>query len=320
MYTRIAAITREAETKIATVTVTDLGDWTLFAGHTADTIDFFHPVISGTGPKTAALPGIGTGWMCFALVNAEHGPERPFFLAEQHLPMAGGYNFRDLGGIPGADGKRVVWGTFIRADGLNTLTDDDLAYLASMPVKTLVDFRSDMEAYRSPDRVPTSVKTLVHLPVTPGHLLSDSGRRFGDYESAKAFMLDMYRDLALNDDTVKTYRRFFAQVQNASCLPILFHCTAGKDRTGIAAALILFALGVERELVLENYEESTLFLDKKYAPAIEKRPELKDLFSAERIYLEEALALIESKHGSVLAYLENVLNVDIATIRRSFLM
>ncbi len=214
----------------------------------------------------------------------------------------------------------MAWGKFIRTDGLNTLTDADLAYLASVPVATLVDFRTDQEAWRSPDKIPDSVKTVVHLPIAPGHLSPDSGKQIEEYDSPDEFMLDMYRDLALDKGITGAYRRFFARVQEKSGPPLLFHCSAGKDRTGIAAALILFTLGVEWEVILADYMASNVCLRDKYAAIIKGKPALQGLFTVKRIFLEEAFALIEAEHGSITGYLETALGVDIAAMRRRFLV
>ena len=323
MHTDIASITRDPATKAALLAVTATGPWALFAGPDETRIDFSRPVACGTVPGTTSLPGSAQGaapaWACFALVMEHHPGDTPLLLAEWRLPMAGGYNFRDLGGFSGAHGKRVAWGKFIRADGLSDLTDADLAYLSSMPVATLVDFRTEEEVTRWPDKIPTSIETMLHLPITPGNLTAGKHKKYEEYDSPDEFMLDMYRHLALDNHVAAAYRAFFARVQAEDGPPLLFHCSAGKDRTGVAAALILFALGVDRETILEDYETSNSCLDGKYASLLRERPDLAGLLTVKRAFLEEALALIEAEYGTIPDYLENVLDVDIAALQRRFL-
>ncbi len=245
---------------------------------------------------------------------------------ERHLPMEGGYNFRDLGGFSGAGGKHVVWRQLFRTDGLNTLTEADLACLAAIPVITVVDFRTAEENERSPDILPPSVKNVVHLPIAPGYMSERAVKKLEDYASPDDFMFEMYRDLALDAAITASYRQFFAVIQagrdgrSGDTLPLIFHCSAGKDRTGFAAALILHALGVDREAILADYEASNGYLRDKYATVIAAKPHLKGLFTVKKAFLTEAFRLVESAYGSLEAYLETVLDVDIAALRRRFLI
>lgn len=307
-----ATITRDQITKTATLTVETEGEWSLFAceGDAASRL-----LTCGTGPATVPLTDV-PGWACFALRAGGHTVP----LAERRLPMAGGYNFRDLGGFYGAGGKRVAWGKFFRTDGMGRLTDEDLAYLATIPVKTIVDFRTTEEDTYSPDRIPPSVATVLRLPIAPGYMNPAETRNLEDYESTDAFMLHMYRDLALDAEIAARYREFFARVQAVEDVPLIFHCSAGKDRTGVAAAFILTALGVDRETVFSDYEISNTYLRDKYAHIEEAKPYLRGLFTVKKAFLDEAFVLIEANHGSITAYLENVLNVDIALMRRRYLL
>lgn len=319
MTTKRTAIRRDPLTKTAALSVAQEGRWALFAGKKLADIDFSFPVITGDGSGTVPLPLAASGWACFALVF-ESRPDAPVYLAERRLPMAGGFNFRDLGGFSGAAGKRVAWGAFFRTDGLSSLTDEDLAYLASIPITTLVDFRTAEEGGRSPDRVPPSVKNVLSLPIAPGYMNPEAEKGLEDYESPDAFMLHMYEDLVLDKGITAAYRKFFASVQRADEVPILFHCSAGKDRTGIAAALILSSLGVDREAILADYESSNGYLEEKYALAIEQKPYLRGLLTVKRLFLESAFDLAEREYGSIENYLETGLSVDIDVMRRRFLI
>ena len=307
------AITRDAATKAATLTVAKDGPWQVFAGKDAQTIDFTAPI--ATGAVSGSFPLPVDGWAVFAV--RQNGEER--VLAERQLPMEGGYNFRDLGGIKGHDGKRTVWGKLFRTDDLQNLTKDDSAYLSSIPVATIVDFRTHYERDKGPDTIPPGVKNALHYPITPGNLdpRKNSPEDFGGMDN---FMLAIYRDLVNDAAITATYRAFFRRVQQNADLPLLFHCSAGKDRTGFAAAMILFALGVDRETIFSDYEASNAYLGDKYAAIIAANPEHGGLFTVKPAYLEESLRVIEQEHGNVETYLTSVLDVDIALMRERFLM
>ena len=96
---------------------------------------------------------------------------------------------------------------------------------------------------------------------------------------------------------------------------MIFHCTAGKDRTGIAAALILSALNVDIQDIVEDYLLSNIFLQKKYESYIANDPKLETLFTVKSSYLQYAINTIVEQYGSIKQYLEEVLNVDVALLR-----
>lgn len=310
--TQECSLTRDAATKAATLRVAAPGPWKAYAGKTESSVNFAVPVASGTGPGDFPLPG--GEWEVFAVEQAGTVQR----VAERLLPMAGGHNFRDLGGMPAHGGKRTVWGKLFRTDDLQNLTPRDLAYLASIPVATIVDFRTPGERAKAPDAVPAGVKNVLHYPITPGNLHpnEEGAPQHGDMDK---FMRAIYRALVGDPAIAATYRAFFARIGNDGDLPLIFHCAAGKDRTGFAAALILLALGVDRETVFADYEFSNACLSSKYASLIAKAPEFGGLYIVKRAYLEEALHLVEREHGSVERYLTTILGVNIPRLRESFL-
>lgn len=310
MAARFASLTRDPETKAATLRVAGHGPWTLFNQGAHGNTEL---LLQGAEPGTYPLPDEVTRWTLFRLET----PGGDAILAERLLPMAGGYNFRDVGGLTGAGGKHVRWGKLFRADDMGGLTKADLAYLASIPIKTVADFRTDAERAATPDKLPASVVNAPHLPVAPGHLNPSSASV--EYGSTDAFMMAIYRDLALDDAITAVYRRFFSHVQCESDLPLLFHCSAGKDRTGFAAALILLALGVDKDTAMADYEASNEHLGDKYAPLIAANGGQGGLYTVKPSFLLAALDGIQTKYGSVETYLETALNVDIQAMRARYL-
>lgn len=233
--------------------------------------------------------------------------------------MRGGYNFRDLGGFAAADGKQVALGKLFRADSLGQLTDDDLALLNAIPITTIVDFRTEAEKTRLPDKLPGSVKHLLHYPIQPGGIdPREPGVDFGN-DGGYGFMLKVSRELVLDKDIAATYRDFFQHVQQRSRLPLLFHCSAGKDRTGIAAGLILLSLGVDKEQVLADYMASAVFLQGKYDDIMARHPDKHELFGVRPEFFFAAVQAMEEHSGSVEEYLTGTLGVDLRRMRSLFL-
>lgn len=315
MQENVAQIHRDPKTKKASFHVKKEVAWRLSVGVApgADRDDG-RLVLEGEGAGIFSLPDELREWTLFYAAVGEEN----FFLAERLLPMAGGFNFRDLGGFRGAGGKRVVWGKFFRTDDMMNLTECDLAYLASIPIESVTDFRTRRERGEAPDRLPKTVKKALHYPVAPGFLnpFADKTTR---YATADEFMSAVYRDLALDPGIAETYKRFFAHARLSGTAPLLFHCSAGKDRTGVAAALILLALGVDRKTVLDDYEASNEHLGEKYAERIAADKGSGGLYTVKRAFLEETLGLLEDAHGSVETYLARVLDVDVAAMRAAYL-
>ena len=304
------AIVRDKATKEATFIAPEHGDWQLYGPGGGR-----EPILEGDGPGIFPIPAAGTGYACFQL---EHNGRRRV-LAERLLPMAGGYNFRDLGGVPAVEGSLVRCGRLVRSDGLAALTGPDLDYLSSIPITTVVDFRTHSEADRAPDRLPARARR-IHIPVLPGRLDNEEERdELLATLGGEKLMEFMVRALVVEQDIIDGYRKFFQLVQNEENLPLLFHCSAGKDRTGHAAALILLSLGVGRDVVMADYMASVRYLQGKYDNLIARHPDWEPLFTVKPQYLQAAMDAMEAKSGSVEAYLANELAVDANRMRALFL-
>ena len=190
-----------------------------------------------------------------------HGNER-LLSAERRVPLQGSVNFRDLGGYKSADGRRVKWGRAFRSDGLARLTRRDLDLLQQMKIGRVYDLRTSSEAADYPDRLPEGVEH-VHLPVTHGNFdFADAIRRLqkGDHQwLTPDFMINGYiRNLEDFGPCWAAVIRDLAESETNSA--VLFHCTGGKDRTGTCAALILLALGVPEETVIDDHQLSNMYI------------------------------------------------------------
>ena len=191
------------------------------------------------------------------------------------LGLENAANARDLGGLVTRDGRTVRTGRLFRAGALDKLSDADVAVLAGLGLACVVDFRDGNEAARAPDRLPSPAPVVVALPVLDDGRGADMFALIGGVVQGRAHPSALH---AMRDDApgggaagamTELYRRFVnGAVQreafghalrlaaSADRLPLLFHCTAGKDRTGWLSAVILTALDVERDAVLADYLRS----------------------------------------------------------------
>jgi len=229
----------------------------------------------------------------------------------RRLPFSGARNFRDLGGYQTTDGKTVRWGMLYRSDGLNELTDKDLELLSELLLDRIVDFRTELESQHRLDRLPAEGNTrLVKIPI------EDSSTKV--WHESQNDMVKKLRSIDTGEYMIKTYKelatqftpemkKFVQEVTSAQGRPVLFHCMAGKDRTGFATAILLRMLGVPQETIMEDYlltNEYLLFHFKwklflvrllRGKRFVEK---VKGFMAAHPSYLSAAFDAIDREHGS----------------------
>jgi protein-tyrosine phosphatase len=176
------------------------------------------------------------------------------------IPVAGTYNFRDVGGYP-ADGGTVRSGKLFRSDGLHSIGEDGKQKLRELGVKFIVDLRDDFEIEAAPDDLDGLDVEVLHLPVFEGSGASQA--------TIGATIADLYAKIVLqHTDVVAMALREIADTRDAG---VVVHCTAGKDRTGIVVALALLAVGVDRQTVVADYAQTEGNLQ---GPWLEKMLEL----------------------------------------------
>ncbi|MBB4036315.1 protein-tyrosine phosphatase [Dysgonomonas hofstadii] len=310
-----AQIIRNKYTKEASLIINIEGNWSLYAGHTVENINFSTPILRGNGSGSFHL-SVSTSIRIYFILETEN---RRILLAERHLPMEGGYNFRDLGGFKTTEGRYTKWGKLFRADELSNLTASDLKYLTSIPITSVIDFRAQAETRRSPDRLPPTVHFTYPIAITPGNLSTEGVQANLLKTNIDSHMKHMNRLLVSDPDCVRAFRIFFAIVQNNLSAPLIFHCSAGKDRAGMAAALVLFSLGVDEQTVMEDYLSSKIYLSDKYDAFIAKYPRAESIFTVKRMFLQAGINQIKRDHGSIMNFLTKVLKVDIVRMRRLYL-
>ncbi|MBT28957.1 MAG: hypothetical protein CMO01_04775 [Thalassobius sp.] len=235
---------------------------------------------------------------------------------ERLVPMPGTCNFRDIGGYITNEKKSVKWGKVFRADNLGNLNFNSWAILKELGIKTVIDFRGREERLKSIDRLPSNIR-YVPIPIQQGEqedmikgaLLRGEGNKLDAYQ----IMKDIY--VFLVESAVEQYQMFFDILKDEKNYPLVFHCTAGKDRTGYAAALILHLLGVNKQTILHDYMLSNLYRHKENHILIEKgkfflkKDILADFLKVQSDYLEQALSHIKSNYTSIDNYLKDRLKV-----------
>ncbi len=224
--------------------------------------------------------------------------------------LQGASNFRDLGGRTGQDGRRVRRGRVYRSDHLAGLTPGDVRTLQGLGLTHRIDFRGEGECAVLPSDVPGLAALSLSIEPTVMQrvqVLIDAGQAPTEAETIE-LMCQTYR--AFVRDGAPVYARFFRHLLEHAT-PLVFHCTAGKDRTGFAAALLLSALGVAHEEIEHDY----LLTNRLYvrSPLIEVRGPahvMDVLWGVQPAFLDAAFSTIESEYGGVENYLAGPLGLD----------
>jgi len=281
-----------------------------------------------------------------ALVTLACGSgEEPTAGAAQHartVPLEGQSNFRDVGGYATTDGRTVKWGEVYRSGRLDRLTDDDVARLDSLGIKTVVNFLTPAEIEEGPDRLPESVRENP-LPIVSGNAeelaaAAHRAMRTGDFsELPPTINPEIHR--LLIDQAESEYAAFLRAAADPANRPLVLHCTHGVHRTGTATALLLSALGVPWETVRQDYLLSNEYraeeiehrlgqLRAMAAAAQSVSPEAVDMSGANAFYVLEGSYIDASldeaigQYGSMATYIGEGLGIsdeELAGLRASLL-
>ena len=275
---------------------------------------------------------LGEGVRPYFYVRADSAPTG-VRVATRVIPLSGASNFRDVGGYPTADGHRVKWGQIFRSNALSELTAADYKTVDGLGITLVCDLRTDQERIAQPTKWQGKAPAFLNSP--KANLDFDVGALLGDGAPTKAKVRDNF--IAFYRETPKVYaaeyKAMFSRLK-AGEAPMLVHCTAGKDRTGVGSALILTALGVPRSIVVsdyamsEKYQQSTMRqqagrTNDPTAAAMAKIPPevLAVLMRTEPAYIEATLDALTAEYGSVEGYLAKELGVsasDLAALRKRY--
>ena len=234
------------------------------------------------------------------------------------IPLENASNLRDLGGWPTVDGRRVRTGLVFRAPALINLSPSDEAAVARLGLRTICDLRGVRERANAP--VAIAGVANISMPIEPsvGASLRDilrTGQATGQVSPDEMFDLlrDAYRAYALQ--SFPQYRALFVHLLAPDGLPVLLHCSAGKDRTGFGSALLLTALGVSWNDVLEDYLATNRFWRRETASMFDLPQDIKDvLLGAHETLLCAAFDAVREEYGSVDFYLDRAIGLDRAAL------
>ena len=261
-------------------------------------------------------------------------------LTNQLIGITSGRNFRELGGYETLSGKKIKFHKLLRTGNLADLSPFDLDYLKDYGVKYVVDFRSQEEVDRQPDRVPEGAKYDFN-PVFSDDL-TNSSKSINDLDAQSKddanfgfdHMLYAYEDMIESESAQRAYRKFFDYLleNDKEDEALIFHCTAGKDRTGFGAFLALTALGVPLQTIKQDYLLTNI-TTKDFVDGMVERERaqgknentlqsIRDIQSVHPEYLNHAIKVLNDNYDSVNNYLREVMHLssaDIMTLRRIYL-
>jgi protein-tyrosine phosphatase len=250
--------------------------------------------------------------------------------AGEAIPVASLPNLRDVGGWPTRDGRTVRRGLVYRSVALNRLADGDLAAVEAIGLRTVYDLRTEAERAAGPDRALTGVENVVAdvladssdaAPAELAGLLTNPAKAQELLGEGKVDTLftGAYREIVSLPSALAGYRELFTGLGDSDRRPALYHCTTGKDRTGWATAALLTLLGVERELVMQEY----LLTNEQLVPALEPiferfeaaggdRAVLMPVLGVEASYLDASFHEMHDRFGTIEGYFAEGLGIDAA--------
>lgn len=241
------------------------------------------------------------------------------------LNIEKGFNFRDIGGYETQDGKIIKMHKVVRSGMLYTLNEHDLTYLNDYGVRYDIDFRSKEEQKEMPDKIPSKAE-YISDPVFPEDETNSTEKAqmrkkafLEDPNAGYNNMIQSYKDIVIAPSAQKAYRVFFDKLleNDQDDQVVLFHCTAGKDRTGMGAVYLMSILGIPADVIREDYLSSNkhLILNQQNKKQMYQKlgdtflKNIESLTTVSEEYLDTALNIIKSEYGSIINYLEKVLQV-----------
>ncbi|MGX6977877.1 tyrosine-protein phosphatase [Vagococcus elongatus] len=212
------------------------------------------------------------------------------------LPLETTFNTRDLGGIPTRNGNFTKWAQLIRSDDVSKVTPHDVDWLKKYGVKTIIDLRSNQEREETGYNFNPHDFSLVHLPLMSSEGVDDVTK----YDVDNVSMGDLY--IQFLKEGGEKFRQLIEITADDNNGGVLFHCAAGKDRTGVLAALLLSVLGAGKGDILANYETTYTYLSQN--PLFKSRSDYGELLQSRREWMEQVLDFLDSEYQGSENYLK----------------
>lgn len=246
---------------------------------------------------------------------------------DRHIKLEGEDNMRDMGGFETTDGRRISKGKLYRSGQLNELTDADVEILARLGIEHVVDLRSDSELENYPSRLPESVSKhhldLSHQDISPEAQQQMMSRVMSGKQSGRDLLHGAYMEL--DEGKLQSWTEFFNILETGDTT--LWHCAGGRDRAGMTAALVLLALGVDKETAIKDHVASNVYLHEMNEIM---RGQVREQYGEEGVTrIDEVLTLapwmmqgffdtVDEQYGSMDAFFE-ALDVDREALRQAYL-
>lgn len=239
-------------------------------------------------------------------------------LSPHIVPIKNGINFRDLGGMNTKDGRKIRTGLLYRSGDFSKITESEQAFISQqLAIHSVLDYRDYNEAQRRPDKLWHQAQ-YINIPANPlsNEVSANLEKELNESNKLKKnspveFMINLYQLLPFNNPAYQALVDLLVNNQGKS---IVQHCAIGKDRTGIGVALMLLALGVDEQLVIQDYILSDqllapiceqIFADYQYDLDPQQLANRKLIFAANPLYLQAAFDAIKAKYQTFDNWLEN---------------
>lgn len=267
-----------------------------------------------------------------------------FVAGERILKIDGMYNFRDMGGYPTKDGRRVKWGLLYRGDQLANSESSSDQFMLNLGIQSIIDLRSKLEIEKDPNRCISDIAQThnldpnAHIAAFAGHVqntsifsdrenLIESARKWlSEGKTGSENMIEQQKEFVLSSDAKAAFSKALKVVMNAENSPVFQHCRGGKDRTGYIAMLELMILGVDRKYVIYDYLLTNKARELKNQKYREKFLEMTQneeytdfymsLFESKEEYISAAIDLIYQNYTNVVNYVISELGITSDQILR----
>ena len=243
---------------------------------------------------------------------------------ERILPLKSVPNFRDIGGYPTKDGYAIRWNQVYRSSALDNLSVEDSKHLEEIGIQLLCDVRTIEEYQSHPDKVPDSMTVMNFAPASDDNVWIVLARLLFQAGFLENLLLDLYQRVMIEDNP-QVIKGIFEQLADADNFPIVIHCAAGKDRTGITIALLLAFLGVADETILADYTLSNHYYDFFKLATRKSLAQLRIMSLTESDFdylliadgriMQDTLNYVRDTYGSIESYLINHADISGGTLQ-----
>ena len=313
-------VTVSSDDKTVTLKFSKKGNYAVYQGSSLESIDWksakkINNADSHTFEKNSLRP-------YYAVVSQQNDT---IIVAERKIPFKKTANFRDLGGIKTKDGRFVQWGKFYRSDAMASFTNEELERYAALNVGKVFDMRSSNEVKKAPNQLPQGVQN-IHVPIFEEMHSSmfagiEEKMKNGTLTEKDAAELLIVGNRKFASEYSEKFKNILHQML-ATDQPVVFHCSAGKDRTGFMSAMILSVLNVDRETIYDEYEMTNFYTKDKIKGMMEQAEKGKSMFpgmdtktlaklmTVDREFLKAAFDIIDSQFGGIDKYLKNQMGIS----------